>query len=594
MGLSDESARALRSWYAFKIRSVLNKPSHISHVPTKDLFELYSIEDPITKLEKLQANRLRNLEAQSRTNPNITNSQQAQQQSRDILEVLRQHKHTPHLDALAASPDTPCPHCDSSFASQHGLRLHIAKKHASLVQRYVPSSFDRLRHAKDGVPTCRACETSFKHWLGLMSHLLSGACPEPSKLAAIDADSQAEPLAEPLARLKQTIGNSARFQLPVVAKSVDSQALTSQCLQCGFWTPDYTKLKSHLRKVHTAKWSALSAVVEKTCGDFAAHTIKGLSCPFCKLKVYNRNKHCFQCPVMFQVVFEWHAGQPFTSHTNNLNTDPTQLTLQQVMNASHPPSSTPRQDTPASNQRVLLNSSNSCYLNSVLTALFHSAQDLPDTGLEAVFAEMRLGEGAATRPLNMHTSFALRSRTVGWRFDGRQHDAAEFYSALALSGGLQPVPWQARVDGNADRVEHGYTPLPLPVDQSSSLQSRLDAWAGRGLQYALLEAPRLLPVVLRRWLEAQKNQAPITGLRDPLQVPVWQEGQQRCMVSYRLRAGVFHIGDSVSAGHYRAFWPLQPRGMAVSDDFVRPSVAGASDSTRISRGSYLCFLERAE
>ena len=71
----------------------------------------------------------------------------------------------------------------------------------------------------------------------------------------------------------------------------------------------------------------------------------------------------------------------------------------------------------------------------------------------------------------MHTSFALRSRTVGWRFDGRQHDAAEFYSALALSGGLQPVPWQARVDGNADRVEHGYTPLLLPVDQSSSLQS---------------------------------------------------------------------------------------------------------------------------
>ena len=137
-----------------------------------------------------------------------------------------------------------------------------------------------------------------------MSHLLSGACPEPSKLAAIDGDSQATPLAGPLEKLKQTIGNSARFQLPVVAKSADSQALISQCLQCGFWTPDYTKLKSHLRKVHTAKWTALSAVVEKTCGSFAAHTIKGLSCPFCKFKVHNRNKHCFQCPVTFQVVFE--------------------------------------------------------------------------------------------------------------------------------------------------------------------------------------------------------------------------------------------------------------------------------------------------
>ena len=201
---------------------------------------------------------------------------------------------------------------------------------------------------------------------------------------------------------------------------------------------------------------------------------------------------------------------------------------------------------------------------------------------------MRLGAGAASRPLNLRTSFALRSRAVGWRFDGRQHDAAEFYSALALSGGsLQPVPWQARVDGEPDRAEHGVTPLLLPVDQSSSLQGRLDAWSDRGLQYALLEAPRPLRVVLCRRLEERKNQAPITGLREPFQVFVWQEGQQRCMVCYRLRAGVFHIGDSVVSGHYTAFWPLQPRGVAVSDDFVRPSVAGASDSTRISKGAYL-------
>ena len=92
-----------------------------------------------------------------------------------------------------------------------------------------------------------------------MSHLLSGACPEPNKLVAIDGDGHAAPLAGPLEKLKQTPGNSARFQLPVVAKSADSQALISQCLQCGFWTPDYTKLKSHFRKVHTAKWTALSA-----------------------------------------------------------------------------------------------------------------------------------------------------------------------------------------------------------------------------------------------------------------------------------------------------------------------------------------------
>ena len=118
VGLSDESARALQSWCAFKIRSVLNKPAHISHMPTKDLFELYSIENPVTKLERLQVNRLRNLEAQCRLSPSITNSPQAQQQSRDSLEVLRRYKHLPTPDAAAELPSTPCPHCDSSFASQ--------------------------------------------------------------------------------------------------------------------------------------------------------------------------------------------------------------------------------------------------------------------------------------------------------------------------------------------------------------------------------------------------------------------------------------------------------------------------------------------
>ena len=458
VGLSDESARALQSWYGFKIRSVLHKPAHISHMPTKDLFELHSIENPVTKLERLQVNRLRNLEAQCRLSPSITNSPQAQQQSRDSLEVLRRYKHLPTPDAAAELPSTPCPHCDSSFASQHGLRLHIAKKQASAVKRYIPSSFDRLRHAKDGVPTCRACEASFKQWPGLMSHLLSGACPAPEQLAAMDSSSNVAQLAEPLTQLKQTIGNSARFQLPVVAASTDSQVLISQRLQCGFWTPDYTKLKSHFRKVHTTKWTALTAAVEKTCGGFAAHTIKGLNCPFCKLKVHNRNKHCFQCPVMFQIVFEWHSGQPPQSQTTT-STNPTQLTIRQVLgNSGSQPQVSTHPAAPPSDLRVLLNSSNSCYINSVLTALFRSAKDLSDTGLEAVFEEMQLGVGTAPRPLYLYTSFALRSRARGWRFDGRQHDAAEFYSALAPERGpLQPAPWQARVDGEPDRAEHGVT-----------------------------------------------------------------------------------------------------------------------------------------
>ena len=87
---------------------------------------------------------------------------------------------------------------------------------------------------------------------------------------------------------------------------------------------------------------------------------------------------------------------------------------------------------------------------------------------------------------------------------------------------------------------------------------------------------------------------PNHGIQGPSPGPCVAGGTTKVHGVFQVEGRVFHVGDSVSAGHYRAFWPLQPWGMAVSDDFVRPSVAGASDSTRISRGSYLCFLERAE
>ena len=69
-----------------------------------------------------------------------------------------------------------------------------------------------------------------------------------------------------------------------------------------------------------------------------------------------------------------------------------------------------------------------------------------------MFEEMRVA--ASQRPLNLYTSFAVRSVARGWRFDGRQHDAAEFYAAITPDQGpLQPVPWQARVGGLVEAPE---------------------------------------------------------------------------------------------------------------------------------------------
>ena len=293
-----------QSSHAYKIRSVLNKPAHVTHVPTQELFELHPIEDPVVKLEKLQKTRGSRLQSQLTTRPSITCEELAVSQSRQTLSSLGQFTTTPIPDEDQGSPTISCPLCPKKFASDHGLWLHTAKAHPESVCRYVPQSFDRSKHAVGGVPTRSACKTSFKQWPGLMSHLLSGACPCPQLLEALDKQDAPAVLPEALERINKEIGAASRAKLPTIAAGKDAQELNSQCVLCGFWTPDYTKLKSHIRKVHTKEWELLHVSINKTCGGFSTHTPKGLKCPFCRQVVYNKNKHCFQCPFMFQVVLQ--------------------------------------------------------------------------------------------------------------------------------------------------------------------------------------------------------------------------------------------------------------------------------------------------
>ena len=491
VGLTLESARALKAWYAFKVRSVLNKPAHMTHMTTGELYDLYSIEDPVVKLERLQENRHASLNVQQTVSPGITCNSAALQQAQDQLNNLRQFRHLPEPDAAGETPVVPCQHCDRTF-------IRLLRK-----------------------------------------------------------------------RLKTVVAQAPKHILPKVASSHHAEELESQCLQCGFWTPDYTKLKSHMRKVHTQLWDTLQDQVAKTCSGFSAHTPKGMKCPFCGLQVYNRNKHCLQCPVTFQIVLEWHSRQP-TARSDHVRAEPQQVSIRQAFQG---PANRPTPAPPTSGFRILLNKANSCYINSTFMALGHSCQDIPETGIEAVFVEMSASMNH--RPLNLYSSFAVRSLARGWRFDGRQHDAAEFYSAIAPDQGpLQPAPWQARVEGLVEGSEVGLTPLLLPVHEASTLQACVDRWSNRGLQYALLQAPQLLPVVLCRWQDGVKNQASITNLRDVILIPVWQEGQNRNLIRYRLSSGVFHIGDQTASGHYRAFWPQPESGIMVSENFVPPSLAG--------------------
>ena len=170
-GLTLESARTPRSWHAHKVRSVLNQPAHISRVTTSDLFALHGISDPVQQILKRLKKRLKKLTAKASRSPDITTSEHVLQCLRDKIAVIEQLPE-PVKDPAKAYV---CEMCSAVFETAHGIHMHATKQHPATVHRFIPSSFDRLRHAVDGLPKCAACGYSFKQWKGLRDHLLSGA-----------------------------------------------------------------------------------------------------------------------------------------------------------------------------------------------------------------------------------------------------------------------------------------------------------------------------------------------------------------------------------------------------------------------------------
>ena len=181
VGLSPESARVLRGWYAQKLRSVLNQPAHITHVTTADLLKLHKLQDPVEKIIRRMKGRIARLRKRSRAVAAAAADVALHSHILiDLDRILQEAQALPVATPAALEPAHRCHICQAAFDTAHGLRMHTAKLHRDSLSRFIPPLFDRELHAKEGMPVCAACNTSFKQWKGLRDHLLSGACPGAS------------------------------------------------------------------------------------------------------------------------------------------------------------------------------------------------------------------------------------------------------------------------------------------------------------------------------------------------------------------------------------------------------------------------------
>ena len=53
-------------------------------------------------------------------------------------------------------------------------------------------------------------------------------------------------------------------QLAKHAALPSAQILQNRCVVCGFWTPDFTKVKSHIRQAHPRVWQEACLQAEGT------------------------------------------------------------------------------------------------------------------------------------------------------------------------------------------------------------------------------------------------------------------------------------------------------------------------------------------
>ena len=625
VGISEESAQALRSWHAKKVRAVLNMPAHLTKVSTADVFQLHGIQDPVLDLRQRLQRRLRKLMRKAAGAPDITTHDAI---FREIRTKVAAIDSLPR-DVPEVAEQIPCSHCNAAFDTQRGLHLHCCRLHRDTVSRFIPSRFDRLKHAVDGMPQCAACQTKFRQWKGLRDHLLSGACPAPQTLQGLlETDARStNPEVVVLDRLRREVPEVPRCKLGTLARQAHAAVLNRRCLVCNFWTPDRTKIKSHFHQAHRHDWERLHTAAVRVCQGHSPQLVKGLACPFCGYKVYDRRKHPEQCPVLYQLAVQWlrankeqnqlSEAQPVaqpqcsasgTAYSRPQSVSPTTPLHRYFVSQAAPSSSLSRDRTPQTearmklacpSMRVLTNTSNSCYANSLAVALAAISRQGYDLGALQPVVDI-ITDPADGRPLSLFGLFEFRHLLSGWRLDGRQHDAAEFLHHLSRwpLGSAQPVPWQGRTDGQVEISDTGATPLylPLPSGARTSLAGCMELWSESGFQRGLLWHPEILAVVLGRWQGAVKNSAPCIW-RQTIQVPAWTDGQRRSYQPYRVSSGTFHLGQDLTSGHYRAFWeqsspdPSNPE-VWLSDDFQSPQLASPAMLATVEREFYLLFLVR--
>ena len=264
---------------------------------------------------------------------------------------------------------------------------------------------------------------------------------------------------------------------------------------------------------------------------------------------------------------------------------------------------------------ILRNTTNVCYVNS-----WCHLQHWLGHGLSDTFSHGRLSTAIRILrkqgPTHLLKLLPWKQALSQWRNVHQQQDVSEFAAFLlnfarpeAYKGHWEARIFQAGPPPNTRILDSGLCLTPIALDLTGpTLQHCIYSWYTQANAHALAQAPTTFLLALKRFRlhdsstdGAIKDMQPVTIQAGELvRIPSFDSnaGLSMTIVIYAVVGVIFHIGNSIKAGHYRT-------ALSGADPTTNKPVFHLSDDNRelqisdcthdlINTGGYLVGLRRLD
>ena len=333
----------LRAWFHRNLRAVVNMPAHLTKISNKELRTQFDLPDPIQMIEKQIVQKIKHLQANHgdaaiRGQGVLAHWQTLQQQ-------LQQAAHSLTSATIVETTTTEqhaCPTCGLYYPTKKALRQHQALRHGQIQADKVHIVYKPEQHSIDGMPQCRHCQMKLYNWQALKGHVMLNVCNwyRPSQPDKVENNSQKEPVipdtqgidtrapvqqetadvappghtederlsasndadSGPLLQRQQVVQQLRTHEGIVTQANLHKQHLTQHCGFCQRWIAEPGMIKTHILRVHKEVASCINAELHAECAKFKYLLRRDQHCRWCDRKVHGTDRHCSQCPVLFQLV----------------------------------------------------------------------------------------------------------------------------------------------------------------------------------------------------------------------------------------------------------------------------------------------------